>query len=254
MGTSWKGENVTTGFDKYNDMLEEMLGFHFLFEIIQSDKSIKTILDYGCGPGKVSARLAALKRDYDVIAVDESPNMLEIALSKRKHEQIDYRLISNDSMPFLADNSIDCAIICFVIINNGDENRIQKIINEVYRVLKPNGKFLILDSNPEAVGIKFTTFQNGDKKVKYTNGAAKKQFLKIDDEPDLVLNDYYWTKDFYEKVLSKAGFEVERVIESRIGDIPDNIKAEFERKYQYSNWQNEVTQAPFIIFQVKKEK
>jgi ubiquinone/menaquinone biosynthesis C-methylase UbiE len=82
METSWKSEDISSKFDKYNDMLEYILGFHFLFKIIQSDKSVKTILDYGCGPGKVSLRLTELSSDYSIIAVDESEKMLNIAKQK----------------------------------------------------------------------------------------------------------------------------------------------------------------------------
>ncbi|GKX29159.1 methyltransferase UbiE [Vallitalea longa] len=254
MKTSWKSRDVSSKFDKYNDMLENILGFNFLFDIIKIDKSINTILDYGCGPGKVSARLTALNPEYNIIAVDESEKMLSIAKSKRNHPGISYQLISNDSLLFLNDNYIDCAIICFVIINNSDKNRIQKIINEIHRVLKPNGKLLILDSNPNAIGIDFTTFRNGDLGVCYENGSCKKQYLKINGEQNLILNDYYWTRELYEDILCNAGFELQKIIEPKISDIPIDELRSFESKYNFSQWCNEDAQAPFIIFQSTKRK
>ncbi|MFU0828430.1 MAG: 2-methoxy-6-polyprenyl-1,4-benzoquinol methylase [Lachnoclostridium sp.] len=249
METSWKSEDISSKFDKYNDMLEYILGFHFLFKIIQSDKSVKTILDYGCGPGKVSLRLTELSSDYSIIAVDESEKMLNIAKAKRNHPHIGYHHISDDSLSFLSDNSIDCAVICFVIINNSDKNRIQHIINEIYRVLKPDSKLLILDSNPNAIGIDYATFRNGDSKIHYINGSRKKQYLKIDGEQDLVLNDTYWTVDFYKNILSKAGFKLQNIIEPKISDVPIEELRQLESKFNFSQWHNEDIQAPFIIFQ-----
>lgn len=254
METSWKSGDVSSKFDKYNDMLENILGFYFLFDIIQNDKSINTILDYGCGPGKVSSRLTALDPNYNVVAVDESEKMLKIAKFKRNHPRINYQHISNDSLSLLNENSIDCAIICFVIINNSDKNRIQHIVKEIFRVLKPNSKLLILDSNPNAIGLDFITFRNGDAGIFYENGSQKKQYLKIDGENDLILNDYYWTREFYKEILYNAGFELQRIIEPTISDVPVDELRRFENKYNFSQWRNEAVQAPFIIFQSKKGK
>ncbi len=34
-------------------------------------------------------------------------------------------------------------------------------MKEIYRVLKPDSPFVILDTNPDSTGIEFSTFRNG---------------------------------------------------------------------------------------------
>lgn len=48
LGTCWKDEGVSKKFNLYNDMLENILGFNYIFENLKSNESIKKILDFGC--------------------------------------------------------------------------------------------------------------------------------------------------------------------------------------------------------------
>jgi ubiquinone/menaquinone biosynthesis C-methylase UbiE len=252
MGTSWKSSGVTEKFNDYNDMLEDILGFQLLFDEIRGSRQIHHILDYGCGPGKVAERLAGLNENYQIVAVDESKGMLEIAKNNRPKDNIDYRLIANDDVSFLQDGSMDVVIICFVIINISSEERIKKVIKEVYRVLKPSGRLLILDSNPDAIGFEFSTFRNGTKDQTYKNGDKKQQFLHILNRPDLVLDDYYWTREFYMSVLKEAGFSDICTCEPTLETLTTERKNEAEWKYNVTEWGDETEQAPFIIFNAKK--
>ena len=252
MTSSFSNEHISSKFNAYNDMLENILGFDFLFDYIVKEPNIEKILDFGCGPGKVSERLSKINNKYRILAVDESENMLKIANKKRKNNQIEYRLINNDNLEFIKSNSIDCAIECFVMINNSSKERIYKAAKEVFRVLKDGGLFIILDSNPNAAGIEFSTFTNGDKKIKYKCGDRKKQFLKIPNNSDLILEDYYWTKEFYLELLRQTGFTVSEIIEPSIKDIQKDKLLEYEKKYNYSSWKNELDYAPFIIFKSYK--
>ncbi|UTR14034.1 class I SAM-dependent methyltransferase [Salipaludibacillus sp. LMS25] len=252
MGTSWKSSDVTEKFNDYNDMLEDILGFQVLFDEIKESSEIYHILDYGCGPGKVAERLADLSNDYQIIAVDESKGMLDIARNNRSKANIDYRLITNDNLSFLQDNSMDIVIVCFVIINISCEERIKNIVKQVHRVLKPSGKLLILDSNPDAVGYEFSTFKNGTKGKTYNNGEKKQQFLHISNRPDLVLDDYYWTRAFYMSALEEAGFSDIRKREPTIESLTAEKKKQAQLKYNVTEWGDEKDQAPFIIFKAKK--
>ncbi len=248
MGTSWHDEKVSKNFNEYNDMLEDVLGFHYIFQFIQDEPNVRSILDFGCGPGKVSERLAEFNDKYDILAVDQSQKMIDLASTFRKRKNIQYRLIENDNLGFIKSNSIDCAIICFVIINNSDSNRISNIINEVYRVLRNNGFLIILDSNPNAVGLEFTTFTNGDKGKNYKIGGSKKQYLKIPNQTDLILNDWYWTKDNYLSWITQIGFKSVSLIEPTIDNLSQEDRLFYERKYNFNKWGNERTIPPFIIF------
>jgi len=251
MGTSWKEKTVAEKFNLYNDVLENALGFQYLMREIKNS-GVMTVLDYGCGPGKVSLRLAETNKNVHIIAVDESEEMINIAQKCRKHKSIDYHLICNDSIPFIKDNSIDFAIICFVFINNGSKERILAILKEIYRVLKKGGTLIILDSNPDATGIQFSTFRNGDVGKSYFDGDRKKQYLHIEKMQDLVLEDYYWSKKFYLSNLSSVGFLEVSITELSIKDLTDEEREEYEELYHIKKWGDEKDIAPFIIFKTNK--
>ncbi|GAA0738303.1 class I SAM-dependent methyltransferase [Clostridium oceanicum] len=252
MGTCWKNTDVSRKFNLYNDMLEEVLGFNYIFNELKSNKSFMKILDFGCGPGKVSERMAKIKPESQIIAVDQSENMLKIAMKEHNRENINYRLVEEDKLKSLEDNSIDCVVLCFVIINNSSKDRIKMIFEEIYRVLKKDGKLFILDSNPNAAGTEFSTFRNGEIGQTYSLGDNKKQYLKIPNNEMLVLEDYYWSRDFYINNIEKVGFKNYKVIEQTVDKIKKYDLYDIERLYDVKEWGNEKSVAPFIIFDVEK--
>jgi ubiquinone/menaquinone biosynthesis C-methylase UbiE len=179
----FKDEVVANQFNDYNDVLEQVLGYNFVLSILKSTQA-KKILDYGCGPGKVSLRLAN-QLSADIVAVDESAKMIEIAKRERKHQQIDYKIVKKDNLDFISDNSVDGAIACYVFINNQSEQRILKIMREIYRTLRPNSHFIILDTNPNTTGVPFSTFQNGEPGKSYSYGEERVEKLNLDSQEKL---------------------------------------------------------------------
>ncbi|WP_367300721.1 class I SAM-dependent methyltransferase [Leuconostoc carnosum] len=243
--------SVANQFNQYNDVLEQTLGYHYVISAFESDQANK-ILDYGCGPGKVSFRLAN-QWSSDIIAVDESAKMIEIANDQRAHEHIEYRIVENDNLNFIADNSIDGAMACYVFINNESEQRILQIMSEIHRVLRPKSRFLILDTNPNTTGVSFSTFQNGEKGKKYGYGEPRIEKLHVDQNNDLILHDFNWPNSMYENNLRKAGFRNINVRYPKLNDLTAEERIKLEKTYQYNNWSNEQAQSPFILYQAIKD-
>lgn len=252
MGTSWVESEVCSAFDAYRDLPEQLLGYRFVFAGLDLQRpDCHTILDYGCGPGKVALRLAQAS-DKTIIGVDLSADMIEIARHKRPHPQITYRLIQDGQLDFIADNSIDGAMTCYVIINTGSEERITRFVSEIYRVLKPGAPYMILDTNPDSTGIQFSTFLNGRPGTRYNYGENRQEWLQVPDEPDLVLHDFHWPKELYHKVLGAAGFSRIEQIEPTLRDIPADELRAFEAANAPCNWQGEWEHPPFVLFRAVK--
>ena len=81
------------------------------------------------------------KRAKQITGVDISTEMLAIGKQKFPEKPIDWLEVSVLDMPF-ADNSFDAVVCAYGVRNFSDLN---KGLQEMYRVLKPNGQLRILE-------------------------------------------------------------------------------------------------------------
>lgn len=211
--THWQSTpSIADGFDAYDDLPERVIGYPAVFRALGigidiGTPTVRTVLDYGCGPGKVATRITGACDDVRVVAADISPRMLEIAQALRPHPRIDYRQIDSGKLTFLADDSIDAAMSCYVFINVGEVPVLHEIAAEVHRVLRPGARYAVLDTNPATTGVRFATFRNGEPGRTYTPGERRQVLL---DQPGggepLELIDHHWPRQTYLDVLTEAGF------------------------------------------------
>ncbi len=112
----------------------------------------QTILDLGCGTGDLAIHLAETA-DWrpQIIGFDFSRPMLEAAVKKAEPLQNDRHLtwIQGDvrELPF-TESSLDCAGISFAFRNLTYKNPYRDVfLREICRVLKPGGRFIIVESS-----------------------------------------------------------------------------------------------------------
>lgn len=99
--------------------------------------------DLGCGTGQMSELLAPFVGE--VIAIDESAAMLSAA-RKRLQPYKNVTVKNGDLLSLPIDNqTLDVALIFFVLHYSADP---QAVFTEASRVLKPNGRLLIVDLAP----------------------------------------------------------------------------------------------------------
>lgn len=110
------------------------------------------LLDLCCGTADLALRLAGMSSGSTrVLGIDFSLPMLEIAREKAEHSGMSDRvsLVYGDtaSMPF-ADGQFDCIGISFAFRNLTYKNPMAlRYLAEVLRVLRPGGRFVIVESS-----------------------------------------------------------------------------------------------------------
>ena len=125
---------------------------HVLRDVTVEAAQIKPgdrVLEVGCGTGTLS--LAAKRKAGEsgkVHGIDIIPGMIE--LSKQKAEKagldVSFQLGSIEALPF-ADSQFDAVMCSFMIFHMSDRVR-RNGIKEIFRVLKPNGRLMIIDMSP----------------------------------------------------------------------------------------------------------
>ncbi len=96
--------------------------------------------DLGCGPG--AHGLALARRGYDVVGVDGSPRMIEVARTRAARDEVHARFDVHDvsaPLPF-ADASLGGVLAILVLQHLADPGA---FINEIRRCLRPGGHLLI---------------------------------------------------------------------------------------------------------------
>lgn len=149
-------DNISGKYDLLNRILSMGIDVRWRKKVVKSVKKAnpKTVLDIATGTGDLAIQIAK-STQAQITGFDLSAGMLEVGRKKVAKEKLDDRIemIQGDAenMPF-ENNSFDVITVAFGVRNF--EN-LKKGLDEIYRVLKPGGKFIILEfSQPESFPMK----------------------------------------------------------------------------------------------------
>ena len=105
------------------------------------------VLDLGCGTGSITECLAA--RGYDMIGVDNSAEMLEIAAGKREKSGHDILYLNQDMREFELYGTVSAIVsVCDSVNYIVEEEELAQVFRLVNNYLDPGGIF-IFDFNTE---------------------------------------------------------------------------------------------------------
>lgn len=104
-------------------------------------------LDIGCGPGWLAIHAAAGKPELDVIAIDTSDTMLQLAeQNKRGRLNVTFRKMDGADIIYPV-HSFE-VITAVQVAHHWTDTA--KVLSECHRVLKPGGKLYIYEADPDA--------------------------------------------------------------------------------------------------------
>ena len=134
-----------------------------------------TALDLGCGTGEMMRLILQQNKDKSLYGIDLSEKMLEVAKEKLGNH-VNLILSDSEQLPF-SDSFFD-VVYCNDSFHHYPAP--DKVLSEVYRVLTPNGIFVMCDCWQPTIGRAIMNFymkhsKEGDVKI-YSENEIRKLF------------------------------------------------------------------------------
>lgn len=169
------------------------------------------VLELGCGTGSMTEALSV--RGYDMIGVDNSGEMLEIAMQKREHSGQDILYLMQDMREFELYGTVRAVVsVCDSVNYITDEKELEEVFRLVNNYLDPGGIF-IFDFNTE---------------YKYREVLGEQVIAEDREDSSFIWDNYY--------------YEDERMNEYELTlFIRDEEHKELYRKYQEMHFQRAYT-------------
>jgi SAM-dependent methyltransferase len=172
-----------------------------------------------------------------IIGVDTSPQAIENARANTAESLgIEYHHIGSHDE--LVKYSFERACANFVFCTIPNLETLEQICQAIYDRLPRGGVFVLMEPHPDSHGHSFTSFSSDPlRKQKSGDQVHVRLFTN---SIDLEFEDYYWTQQNYEAVLTKAGFAITATLEPIATD------------FTHPRLGDETSVPPFIIFKAVK--
>lgn len=187
------------------------------------------VLDLCCGMGRHSLALA--EEGYEVTGVDLSEVLLREARSQIGAEKVAW--IRSDMRDLPLDGGFDAVVNLFTSFGYFEKDEEQvKVLREIYRLLKPGGKFVIDFLNPAYVIrhlVPHSTREDGenliDESRRIEDGYVKKDIL-LTTKNDPTPRQYHecvklYSLEEFREMIEEAGLQLEAVHGSYEDEVYD---------------------------------
>jgi ubiquinone/menaquinone biosynthesis C-methylase UbiE len=196
------------------------------------------ILDSGCGEGRFCRMLVERGAKY-VLGVDLCEPMINAARELQTETDV-YHLSNVQELNFLEDETFDLAVS---YLNQCDLSDFKANSREVFRVLKPRGRFIISNLHPmrSAVGGWHRTEDGAKQHVVldryFDEGERRLNMMAVE------FTNFHRTLSTYVQAYRESGFAIEGIIEPTV---------EMENRARYPELDDELRVPNFIIFILNK--
>jgi cyclopropane fatty-acyl-phospholipid synthase-like methyltransferase len=155
----------------YKDWAEYLAGF-FKFDD-------ETVIDVGCGTGNITIEFN--KRGYDIIGIDASIPMLDIAQEKARKAGQSISFVCQEASEIESHKKVDVVVASCDVVNYIEKEQLAPFFERVYDVLKADGTFLFDISSS----------------YKLKNTIANNIFFEDDEQ-----SAYIWNNELYDNYVA----------------------------------------------------
>ncbi len=139
-------DRIALKYDFLNHLLTLNIDKYWRKKAVKKiDNQVESLLDVATGTGDLAIEIIKQKKAKQIMAIDLSQNMLDIAKQKMAQrnllDKIIFQQANCQNLPF-KDESFDVICSAFGVRNFAN---LDKGLQEMYRVLKKDGKLIILE-------------------------------------------------------------------------------------------------------------
>ncbi len=206
-------------YDKMADFIESIFRKYSLTPSL--------VLDLGCGTGSLS--LVMMARNYDMIGIDNAPDMLERAANKAAEQNKSLLLLLQDIQNFELYGTVGAILATMDVLNHLTKKKdLLRTFQLVHNYLDPGGLFLFDLNSPyklETLLPKQSFYEVGEKTVWLWNShySTKTRICRFDltffiqathdayNRYDEVQQERAWSQEEVQLLLQQAGLVLEAV-------------------------------------------
>jgi len=161
-------------------------------------KGNESVLDLGCGDGRITAEIAKTVINGSVVGIDNSESMISLAKEKfpeEKYKNISFQVMDAKDIKFIGKFDV---VFSNAALHWVDDHR--KVMEGIHRCLKPGGRFLIQTGGRGNAAAAFETLGEmavSDKWKTYIN--------------NIVSPFHFFSDKDYEELIPAAGFNPIRI-------------------------------------------
>jgi toxoflavin synthase len=167
-----------------------------------------SLLDLACGDGHYT-RIFKTMGASRVVGVDMSTKMIELATAADKREPLGIQYIVGDARSVHFEQSFDVILAAYLLNYARSEQDLLAMAKAIYRSLKPGGRFITVNNNPDQDP---RAFENTRKYgfVKTAGGEVRNgtpiHYRFMQDGEEFVIENYHLDAAMHLSAFQDAGF------------------------------------------------
>lgn len=202
-------DNIAPTYDKLNHILSfniDRIWRRRVMRIVRRSHAHK-IMDVATGTGDLAIAMAKRVDRTQILGIDLSEEMLQVARKKIEKQGLEERIIVEkgdaENLSMVSTESIDAATVAFGVRNF--EN-LERGLSEIYRTLKPGGKFVVLEfSIPRNRLVRWVYAQYSHRLLPRIGAMLSKDRKAYDYLPDSV--EEFPSPERFVEILRGVGFK-----------------------------------------------